>query len=154
MGLLAKASQIFELDNTVEKIINRISRIPKELNSPYNTLYLLKIYCSFESGICLSLENDNYVEYTSVGLGVGKKTVLENLVFSEERSTLPCFEFSDAEEKRKLNLMDHSTDIWCFPFDEAQPWNAVLIIGNTDSSFNKLVLAKLLKLVQKNLAGN
>jgi len=125
-----------ELDEKGKALRNRILRMSPGPSVPYTALSLLKVYGSFQAGICFLLNNGFYLNYTSVGLGVEKISIPQDKIYIPERALKSYFQFSD-EQKQEIKIMDSILYLWGFPLDEEKPWNAVLILGCTDlSSFN------------------
>jgi len=137
MGLLDRADekkfispaeeQPHELDELGKSLLDRIQRIPAGAHVPYTALSLLRAYGSFQAGTFFKLENENYLSCASVGLGIKKLSVPCSMVFTPGRASLKFFNFSP-EEKQALGFLDRSMNLWCFPMDNGEPWNAVLII--------------------------
>ncbi|GHU51389.1 hypothetical protein FACS1894200_11510 [Spirochaetia bacterium] len=78
MGLLDKAAtkHSFELDEAGQSVLERIKHLSPSRSMPFTSLSLLKTIADFQVGICLSLKQDHYVSYASVGVGLQKIIVL------------------------------------------------------------------------------
>jgi hypothetical protein len=99
-------------------------------------------------GICLSLEDETYISYTSVGLGVKKISIPSYILFNTERASKKFFKF-DREEKTGIVFLDGEYDLWCFPLDKEEPWGVIIILKSALPSFNPWVISIVLDAVKK-----
>jgi len=123
------------LDEMGKTLLERIKRLPEDVNTPYTALSHLKAYTNFRSAICLSLNGGLYSSYISLGAGIDKLSIPQDKVWSKENALLKYFRLD-------LNASD-DFDYWIFPLDssETEPWKAVLIleeenIGGQNTAFN------------------
>ena len=128
------------LDDMGKALKERLRRLPEKKSTPYTALSLLKAYGAFQAGFCLSLNNGVYSSYTSVGLGIEKISIGEELIRSGEKKGEKYFKLNSA---KSLDINEAGKDLmyWVFPLDsgaagKGEPWKAVMLLGVLDSSFD------------------
>ena len=161
MGLLSKAANSgvnveFTLDEMGMALKERISRLSTNRHTPYTALNLLKTYCPFMAGICLSLKDGVYTSYTSVGMGVEKvsfpeenlshlttleqsegqikQQVPEGFTRPGEEAIIPFFKFS-ADTGKSLGIKNYGEDSVFWVFNLGKPgvtspeaWHGIMIL--------------------------
>ena len=122
------------LDEMGKALSERIGRLPHEPSTPYTALSLLKAYGAFQTGICLSLKDDVYHSYTSVGLGVKDISIPRDKVWPEENS-LDQYFMIDSSLDLGIDSGQESLNYWIFPLDSLDG-KEIIILGVADSAFN------------------
>jgi hypothetical protein len=85
---------------------------------------------------------------------VEKVSIPQEKLYSPEKAKKDYFQFSD-KEKREINILDLRLDLWGIPLDKEKPWNAILILGCTDSSsFNPQGLSAILQDIKNSIYPN
>jgi hypothetical protein len=152
MGLYIKALEkknSWELDELAKPIKDRILRITPGADIPYTALGLLKVYGSFHAGVCFFLEDQTYISYTSVAMGVKTITIPAHTLFDPEKAFNKFFKF-DREEKTDIALLDSEFDLWCFPLDNEEPWKVIIILKSAGiPSFNPQLISVVLDAVKR-----
>jgi hypothetical protein len=144
MGLLSRAadkapetsdtvSAFSKLDDMGKVLRDRIRRLPPQKNSPYMALGFMKAYSSFQAGICLYLSKGQYISYASVGLGIEKTCFPQDTLYDPSQRGKKYFNFGSVNSLG-LKPFNPPLTIWAFPLDNGTPWNAVLLLGATESS--------------------
>lgn len=161
MGLLHKvaAKSSPELDDMGKVLRDRVLRLAKKGISPYTALSLLKAYGSFQIGICLSLTQDQYVGYASVGLGIEKTNIpLERisafLMGGDQRrkgeATQKTYHKIEAPELLSIKAIDSQSDTWIFSLDDKEPSRSILLlVTEGGSNFSPHLMARLLSDIRK-----
>ena len=140
MGLLSRAENNALSDEMGKALLERIKRLPRKKNTPYIALSLLKAYGSFQAGICLSLEDDLYSSYASVGLGVEKTIIPRDKIWSAANAGKKYF-ILDSSGSMEIKTFQKKYVYWVFPLDTGEPWGAVMLLGISDSSESRAVEA-------------
>jgi len=145
MGLLSKAGgkSSVVLDEMGKALRDRLRGLP-ENTTPSTVLNLLKAYGAFQTGLCLSLENENYTSYATVGMGIEKLSFSWNKIWAGKKARDKFFRL---ETPAKLGIKDAGKDsaYWVFPLDSFKPWGTVMILGTQNSSdFNPETVSILL----------
>lgn len=161
MGLLHKiaSKSISELDDMGKILRDRILQLAQKGVSPYTVLSLLKAYGSFRIGICLSLANDQYVGYASVGLGIEKTHIpLERMPapltrtpqIEREEAPRKIYYKIEAPEMLSIKAIDSQADAWVFPLDDREPCKSILLlVAEENVQFNPQIIARLLSDIRK-----
>jgi hypothetical protein len=161
MGLLHKVASKNspELDDVGKVLRDRVLRLAQKGISPYTALSLLKAYGSFQIGVCLSLSQDQYRGYASVGLGIEKTNIpLERIAAlltggaQRGRDTSPRKTYYKIEEPELLSIkaIDSQSDTWIFPLDDKEPGRSILLlVTERGSPFNPHIIARLLSDIRK-----
>ena len=113
MGLLSRARSSFvddkpTLDEMGKVLLERLLRLPVQKSTPYTVLSLLKAYGAFQTGACLSLDDDTYTCYASLGLGTEQISIPYEKIWPEGKTGKNYFRMDDPG----TNL-----DCWVFPLD-------------------------------------
>ena len=143
----------YSLDEMGKALSERIGRLSKQSSTPYTALSLLKAYGAFQTGICLTLKNDVYTSYTSLGLGVGQISIPLEKILSKERNQIPYFRLDATGEPHFDNstpqepggssgiksFAQEGFSYWIFPLDlsklnTAEPWREIMILGVSDTA--------------------
>ena len=136
------------LDEMGKALKERIQRLPSKRSTPYVTLSLLKAYEAFQTGACLALQNDSYHSCASVGLGLSEIKIPLEKIWLPERAPDKYFP-TDALPDADIGASQKGLAYWCFPLKSdsvgAKPWNAIIIIGAEDPSFNPRPIAAVLE---------
>jgi hypothetical protein len=151
MGLLNKAmvKALPELDDMEKALRDRILQLSDKASSPYTSLSLLRAYGFFQFGVCLSLEQGNYVAYASAGFGIETIVIPQDLlpaplvqVDEDPRRRYYKFERADA---LPLKPVPPSAILWFFPLHDMKPCIYVmLLVEEGVSRFNPKMMARLL----------
>ena len=132
-----------DLDEMGIALTERIKRLPQGIRTPYAALCLLKAHDSFQVGICLSLADNVYSSYTSVGIGIEKIVIPKEKIWSKERHTDSYFSLDPlalgAENLSINSISEKDFTFWVFPLDQSaknseKPWDAVMILGVLNNS--------------------
>jgi hypothetical protein len=157
MGFLSKAIVASTLNPAERTVRDRILRLiqRKEGTSPYTALSLLKAHAAFQIGVCLSLRNDRYVSYASVGLGITRTIISPELITAcTIPNTIPPYCKIDRPEEFPVNIAEDA-DIWLFPLEDTAPEAPchvfLLIVENGSSAFNPTGFACIVATVRKAL---
>ena len=146
MGLLSRAADrtvLLPLDEMGQALQERIRRLPQNKTTPYTALSLLKAYGAFQAGICLSLKNDIYSSYASVGIGIEKISIPREKIWSREIASKKYFRF-DSEQSIGMKNRKDNFIYWVFPLqadilsasadNNTEPWAALVILAVADSA--------------------
>jgi hypothetical protein len=157
MGFLSKAIVASTLNPSERTVRDRILRLiqRKEGTSPYTALSLLKAHAAFQIGVCLSLRNDRYVSYASVGLGITRTIISPDLITAcTIPNTMHPYCKVDTPEQFPMNAAEDA-DIWLFPLEDAAPEHPchvfLLIVENGSPTFNPTGFACIVATVRKAL---
>ena len=110
----------------------RIKRLPQKKTTPYTALSLLKAYGSFQAGICLTLQNGIYSSYASVGMGIEKTAIPQEIIWSGEKARDKFFKL-DSPENLKIKQAEKDSVYWVFPLDQGEPWGTVMILRASEA---------------------
>jgi len=162
MGLLSRAGSHFEkktvlsgrslavgqsflpgepLDEMGKALRERLGRLSQKKTTPYTALSLLKAYGAFHIGICLSLNDGNYSSYVSVGFGIEKISIPQEIIWSETKAHNKYFKL-DSQLSIGTSISKKKLIYWVFPLDPSihstrEPWETIMILGALDpSDFN------------------
>ncbi|MDR2186210.1 MAG: hypothetical protein LBO80_11195 [Treponema sp.] len=126
---------------------DRILRLGRTKSSPYTALSLLKAYASFQAGLCVSLKEGAYRDYASVGLGIAKSAIPQNVLGYGKKS------FFKAGSAADLSLNSPKGDLafWAFPLDRDDPCRTMLLLGG-DNSFDPASLEPIVRDVRAALS--
>jgi hypothetical protein len=161
MGLLHKVASksIPELDDVGKVLRDRVLRLAQKGISPYTALSLLKAYGSFQIGICLSLTQDQYRGYASVGLGIEKTNIpleristllMEGAQRGSGTSSRRTYYKIEDPEFFSIKAIDSQSDTWIFPLDDKEPCRSILLlVTERESPFNPHIIARLLSDIRK-----
>jgi len=144
MGIIAERQDAgFDLDEMGKALRERLGRLPQKKSTPYTALSLLKAYGAFQTGICLSLKDDRYTSYASVGLGIEKLSVPREVLWSEEKANVNYFKL-DSESGIKVKNAEKDLIYWAFPLktgnisvpegNATEPWEALMLLGVQETS--------------------
>ncbi|GHU10830.1 hypothetical protein FACS1894151_10410 [Spirochaetia bacterium] len=115
MGLLNKAAKGSD-DPMGKSLRERICALAPKKTSAYTALSLLKSYCAYDAGVCLSLQDGVYSSYASVGLGIGKMNLPKELIAFSGNGLTKALSPQDIALK---SIKDDSI-IWIYPLDGAE----------------------------------
>ncbi|MDR1375141.1 MAG: hypothetical protein LBJ24_09240 [Treponema sp.] len=147
-GLLQKALAKETVPGAMGQALrDRIFRLARTKSSPYTALSLLKAYASFQAGLCVSLKAGVYHDYASVGLGIAKSAISQDILAHRKES------FFKAGSAADLSLLSPKGDLvfWAFPLDKHEPCRAMLLLGG-DDSFDPTSLAPIVHDVRELLS--
>jgi len=138
------------LDDMEKTITERIKRIPLNDEAPGTALSLLKAYSNFKTGICLSLKDEVYSSYVSLGGGIETLSIPQEKIWTESNAKQKYFQFSFDDNS--------NSKFWAYPLDSFgnRPWTAIMILeaSNTkDSSFIPESISKILDHVSDKLCN-
>ena len=146
MGLLSRAgSRIIgktapheTLDEMGKALREKLGRLPQQKTTPHTALSLLKAYEAFQIGFCLSLKDRIYYSYTSVGLGIEKISIPQEVLWSEARAHSKYFKL-DSRKSLGTKTTEKKLVYWVFPLDSSaytakEPWKTIMVLGTPESS--------------------
>jgi hypothetical protein len=129
-GLLQKAlAKEVAPDIMGQALRDRILRLAKTKSSPYTALSLLKAYVSFRAGLCVSLKEGAYRDYASVGLGIAKSSIPQEVLKHGKGGVFKAGSGADLS----LNVPKGDLIFWAFPLDKYEPCRTMLLLGGDDS---------------------
>jgi hypothetical protein len=148
MGLLIKAASeqaaAGQADSTIremEKALqDSLRHLPPGESSPSAGLTLLKVYGSFQRGCCLSLKEESYYTYASVGSDMETISIYKEDIYSPETD--------EAYFSINLQFVNEAgaAPAWIFPL--SNDWNHVLlIIEEPASEFNPEAISRVISAV-------
>jgi hypothetical protein len=143
MGLLNKAGSTSTLDQDGlgKTLRDRLTRLSPSRSSPYTALSLLKNGTYFKIGICLSLKNNAYTSYATVGLGMQKIQIpLESInqiaAKSEPHKKFCQFYRFESNASPVISEQFPYTVFFFFPLDDKKPGGCILLVKEEEPPFN------------------
>ena len=108
------------LDEMGKALLERLKLLPQQKSTPYTVLSLLKAYGTFQTGLCLSLNDGIYYSYASLGLGTEQIAIPYGEIWPRGKTGKNYFRRDTSEN----NLTQ-----WVFPLDD----RIIVILGVSSS---------------------
>ncbi|MDR2095209.1 MAG: hypothetical protein LBP76_06790 [Treponema sp.] len=135
MGLLSKAAARNPDEAAWEQdaFSERLQRIAPSRSAPYTALSLCKAYKVCEVGICLALEDDRYVSYATVGLGMRQVSIPFTEIGDAGAGKTPSQSFKIATSPT-LKCLYGNVVFRAFPLDDNTPHRYLLLVREEDEA--------------------